>query len=107
MAGIGSSIASSTTTIVSSPRVKKITSFVIFLPNTEYSFTLPVDCYGYTIQARLKCFLKISHDVGQSGINYLTIHPCATLIENGYFNNTTLYIQANIGSVIIEIETLE
>lgn len=103
MAGIGSSIGTTTTTFGSSDTTVTDYNLVSLLPNTEYSQSLPSNCKGFWIKAKIPCTIKTSFTVGGTSTTPMTVPPGNMYSEYQFFANSTIYFQTSIGSVIVEL----
>lgn len=70
---------------------------------TEYSQILPGNNKGFEVKARGNSKLQLAYAAGQSGTNYITIPPGASLENRNYHVSRTLYLQSSKAGETVEI----
>lgn len=75
--------------------------------NTETSLALTADLKQLTIRSRTTAKLQFSFTATESGTNYITIRPGTVWrMDQISFASSTLYIQSNKASNVVEIMEL-
>lgn len=87
--------------------IKRIYNIAITFADTEQSLTLSdSQISGYMVKVREKnAELKVSHVLGESGTNYLTIPKRAVHTDEHSYTNLTIYFQSPVAGVTVEVVT--
>ena len=97
----------STSVTLTGASSEKITNLLLTLASTEYSLALTANLKQIIIRSRGNSTLQIAFTVNESGTNFITIPPGATLsFTDLNFNGKTLYLQSNKASDVAEIMEL-
>ena len=83
------------------PVIKNITTV---LAATEYSYAFPANTKRFKIKARGNAKLQLAFISGQSGVEYITIFPGSSYIENDLtLSSVTAYFQSTKANEVVEI----
>ena len=105
MGSISSTSSVSSVTINGVNVTGKVWNVPVALANTEVSFALPSKTHKFLLRPRTPCTIQFSYDVGTSGTDYLTILPRTNFTDENFYASQTIYFQADVAGVVMEIVT--
>ncbi len=83
-----------------------ITNVTLAFADTESAIALPANTKRFILQARGNSQLQVAYAVGQSGINYWTVYPGGSMIEEDINRPaTTIYVQSSKAGEVIEVKS--
>lgn len=82
-----------------------IINFTAVAANTEYSQALPASNRKFLIQARGMAKLKLAYAIGDTSINYITINPGVSFVDDNFYSSQTIYFTSSVAGEVIEIIT--